>query len=87
MKNETVLLSLPDIKFKKELYKLLTELKDFQQKCWTRTRNHKQKPIKFEDQIANMKTRLNTRNGKINNAEEWVSGLENRITKPTQSEQ
>ena len=29
MNNETVLLSLPDIKVRKELYKLLTELKDF----------------------------------------------------------
>lgn len=35
-----------------------------------RTRNHKQKPIKFDNRIANMKTKLNTINDKINNAED-----------------
>ena len=32
-----------------------------------RTRNHKQKPIKFDNRIANMKTKLNIINDKINN--------------------
>lgn len=35
-----------------------------------RTKNHKQKPVKFDNPIANMKTRLNTTNDKINNAED-----------------
>ena len=35
-----------------------------------RTRNHNQKPVKLDNPIANMKTRLNTINDKINNAED-----------------
>lgn len=53
MNNETVLLSLPDIKVRKELYKLLTELKDFQQKCYKELETV-QKPVKFDNPIANM---------------------------------
>ena len=53
MNNETVLLSLPDIKVRKELYKLLKELKDFQQKCYKELETV-QKPVKFDNPIANM---------------------------------
>ena len=88
--NETDLSSLPDPKFKKEVIKILKELR----KAINRNADHcnkeletiKMSQLKLENPFAEMKAEQKAINSKLDNAEEWISDLAERIMEITQSE-
>ena len=89
--NETVLSSLPDPDFQKKVIKILQELR----KVMDRHANHcnkeietiKRSQLKSKNSFAKKKAKLKAINTKLNNSEEQISDLEDRIMKIIQSEQ
>ena len=89
--NETDSFSLIDIKFKKEIMKILKEVRkaidrnaDYQEK---ELENINRRQEKLENSFAETKAELKSTNSKLNNAEEQISDMEDRLMEITQSEQ
>ena len=89
--NETYLTSLPDYKFTKEVIKMLKELRKTINKnakhCNKELKTINRKQSKLDNSIAKIKTELKAGTSRLNNAEKWISDLENRIMEIIQSEQ
>ena len=78
--------SLPDSEFKKEVIKILKELR----RTISRNADHCNKDLetimshsKLDKSITDVKTKLQAKSTKLNNAEEWISDFEDRITNYT----
>ena len=89
-KNETDFTSISS-EFKKEVIQIWKELR----KIINRNAHHCNKEIntikknqsKLDNSIAKVKANLEAMNNRLNNAEEWIINLEDRIMEITQSEQ
>ena len=55
--------------------------------CKKRLETRRRSQEKLENSLAEMKAELKAMNSRINNAEEWISDLEDRIMEITLSEQ
>ena len=86
--NATDLFSLIDTKFKKEIMKILKELRkaidrnaDYYKKELKTIRRRQEK---LENSLEEMKAELKAMNSRMNNAEKQISDLEDRIMEITQ---
>ena len=86
--NETDFCSLTDLKFKRERVKILKELREDMNSNADALRkeleNIRRSQEKLENTFAEKQTKLKTR---MNNAEEWIGNMEDRIMVITQSEE
>ena len=80
-----------DTEFKKEMVKILKELRvdmnsnaDYFRK---EIENVRRSQEKLENSLAEMQTELKALKSRVNNAEEWISEVEDRIMEITQSGQ
>ena len=90
MNNETDLCGLIDTEFKKEIVKILKEL-GVNMKEWKvdingnadyfrkKLENRRKSQEKLENLFAGMRTELKAPKNRMNNVEEWISDLEDRI--------
>ena len=89
--NETDLCSLTDIEFKREVLKILKELREDMNSNADSFReeleNIRRSQEKLENSFAVMQTWLKTIKSRMNNAEEWICDVEDRIMEITQSGQ
>ena len=95
--NETDLCSLTDTESKKERVKILKQLR-VNMKEWRvdmnsntdyfrkELENIKKSKEKLENSFAEKQAELKALKSRMNNAEEWISGLEDRIMEITQAE-
>ena len=89
--NETDLCSLTDLEFKREIVKILKELReDMNSNADTLRKeleNIRRSQEKLEHSFAEMQTELGAVKTRMNNAEERISDMEDRIMEITQSGQ
>lgn len=87
-KNETDLSTLPDPEFKKELKKILKELRKATDRnaghCNQGLETKKRSQLKLQNSFAKTNTELKAKNSKLNNAEKQISDQEYRIMENTQ---
>ena len=90
MNNETDLFSLIDTEFKKEVMKILKELRkviDRNAECCKKDLEIMRSQEKLENSFAKTKAELKAMNHRMNNEEERISDLKDRIMEITQSKQ
>ena len=89
--SETDLCSLTDIEFKREIGKILKELREDMNSNADSSRkdleNIRRSQEKLENSFAEMQAEVKAVNSRMNNAEEQISDGEDRITEITQSQQ
>ena len=89
--NETDLCSLTDLEFKREIVKILKELRDDKNSNADSLRkeleNTRRSQEKLENSCAEIQTELREVKTRTNNAEEWISEVEDRIMEITQTGQ
>ena len=87
--NETDFFSLIDTDFKKEIMKILKELRKAIDRnaeyCKKELETIKRNQEKLENSFSEMKAELMAMNSRMNNAEEQISDLKDRITETIQS--
>ena len=72
------------MKILKELRKVINRNADY---CKKELETIRRSQEKLETSFAEMKAELKAMNSRMNNAEEWISDLEDRIMEITQSEE
>ena len=89
--NETELCSMTDLEFKREIVKILKELREDMNSNADSLRkeleNIKRSQEKLENSFAEIETELRAVTTRMNNAEEWISDVEDRIMEITQTGQ
>ena len=86
--NETDLCSLTDIEFKREVLKILKELREDMNSSadsFRKELENMRSQEKLENSFAEIQTELKAIKSRMNNAEERISDLEDRIMEITQS--
>lgn len=84
--SETKVTSLVNPKYKKEVIKMLTELRNIISR-YTDNSNKKLETIKMNNSVDEIQINLKEMSNTLNEKEEWISDLKDKIMKITQSEQ
>ena len=69
------------------LPKLKRRMEEHSENCHEETENKRKNQSELKNTITNMKNTLEGTNSRLEDAEEWISYLEDRVVEITQSEQ